>query len=439
MIADRFELLSEAGRGAMGSVHRAVDRTTGGQVAVKVVHLERDIDLVRFNRECGLLATVRHPNIVDYVAHGEGDGMHWLAQEWVDGITLRTQLRTVGTTAAEGVTMARGLAEALGAAHALGVVHRDVKPENVVLAGGEATRVKLVDFGIARLADPDARMTRTGVMIGTPSYMAPEQAKGLGQIGPAADVWALGCVLFECLGGRQPFGGRNPTAIRAKVILDEPPDLTVLCPEAPAGLIALIDRMLAKAADRRPPSGHDVAAALRALPLVADGPRRRSGGIEPPTVAMPLRPDAAGTGDGVQVLVFFTSLESTDARSDHGPALVRVADAHDLDLHVLDDGSAVLAARARGRDGARAAAAAARELQRDVPGSALSVVGVGDDHRLADAIDRGATELEHAAMGVLFGDIVAGAAPVHVDAVIAELIEEATAPVPATNDEGTRP
>ena len=420
----------------MGSVHRAKDRKTGAQVAVKIVRLERDIDLGRFNREAGLLATVRHPNVVDYVAHGESEGIHWLAQEWVDGITLRTQVRTVGTTAAEAVTMGLGIAKALAAAHALDVVHRDVKPDNVVLAGGEPSRVKLVDFGIARFSDPDTRLTRTGVMIGTPSYMAPEQAKGSGQIGPAADVWALGCVLFECLGGRTAFGGRNPTAIRAKVILDEPPDLAVLCPEAPPELVALIGRMLDKDAQARPPSGLEVVAALKALPPVPEGPRRRSGGTEPATMAMPLRPSREEEAE-VQALVFFTAVDHTDTVSDHG-AMAQIAADHDLDMHVLEDGSAVLASRGRGREAAVQAAGAARDLQQRMPGGAVSVVGARAKGDLSDAIDRGSAELERAAMGALFGDIVGGTSAVHVDEVVAGLAGDAGVPGGAVADRRSR-
>jgi serine/threonine protein kinase len=433
VVADRFELLSEAGRGAMGSVHRAKDLKTGAQVAVKIVNLERAIDLGRFNREASLLASVQHRNIVGYIAHGATvDNLHFLAQEWVDGINLRTQLRTIGATASEAVTMALGIAEALGAAHAIGVVHRDVKPENIILAGGEPTRIKLVDFGIARFADPSQRLTRTGVMIGTPSYMAPEQARGEGDIGPQADVWALGCVLYEALGGRTPFAGRTPTAIRAKVILDEPPDLAVLCPEAPTALISLVCRMLEKSAAHRPAHGGDAAAALRGLPRIEDGPRRKVGMVEPATMVMPVRPvspsgqhDAVHppNPDDVKCLVMFMSVDiNPDTITDHDRAVSAAAAKHDLDFHLLDDGSAVLAARQPGKAGAVEAARAALELRAALPDAALSIVGHAPEEPLSDAIDRAAAALDSAAMGALFGDVVAAGSPLHVEPVVIDLV-----------------
>jgi hypothetical protein len=427
LVADRFELLSEAGKGAMGSVHRAKDRKTGNQVAVKILILDRDLDVGRFGREATLLSQLHHPNIVGYVSHGTtAEGQHYLAQEWVDGLTLRTQLKTIGVTAEEAVMMARGIADALAAAHRLGVLHRDVKPENLILAGGEADKIKLVDFGIARTTDEAARLTRTGVMIGTPAYMSPEQARGEAQLGPGVDVWALGCVLYEMLSGRTPYAGQTPMAIRAKVLFDAHSPLAPLCPEAPAALAELVEAMLQKDAAARPPSGNEVAAALRALPPIGPGPRRRTGATEAPTTMMPVRPLRDEDKKSVNCFVFFNSCEvavsPADTVTDHSEALGKAAAKHGLALHMLEDGSAVLAAKARGRTAAVDATRAALELQKVMPSAAVSVVG-SEGADMDAALERGGLALERSAMQSLFGEIVGeGGAAVHVDQVIAELV-----------------
>jgi eukaryotic-like serine/threonine-protein kinase len=430
VVADRFELLAEVGRGAMGSVFRARDLTTGGAVAVKLTTLESALDLGRFEREAALLAAVVHPNVVGYVAHGEvGDGKHYLAQEWVDGVSARVLLRREGVTCAGGVALALGIADALTAVHALGVVHRDVKPDNVILAGGDPDRVKLVDFGIARRADAEGRLTRTGVAVGTPSYMSPEQARGEADIGAPADVWALGCVLYECLAGRAAFVGVSPAAVRAKIVLDVPPDLAVLCPEAPAELVALVEHLLAKPVADRPPGAAQVAAALRALPAIPDGKRRVVGVPEVATRAMPVRPSRTDGDDAVpvpinaepSVLVFFGPPEGTSDQD----ALTLIADRHGLALHTLEDGSAILAASGDRRGAAIAAARAAREASAVLPGTAVSVIARGDGS-LADAIDRGVQTIERAEIASLFGG--AGAASetmdIQLDQLVAELVAD---------------
>jgi serine/threonine protein kinase len=429
LVGDRFELLSEAGKGAMGSVHRARDRKTGMQVAVKLLVLERALDVARFGREATLLAQLSHPNIVGYVAHGTtADGLHFLAQEWVDGLNLRTQIKTLGVTAREALTMGRGIANALAVAHAVGVIHRDVKPENLILAGGEPEQIKLVDFGIARTTDEAARLTRTGVMIGTPAYMSPEQARGAANLGPAVDVWALGCVMYEMLSGRAPFAGQTPMAIRAKVLFDLHAPLAPLCPEAPPQLVKLVEQMLAKDLEQRPATGNEIAAALRVTAEPPDGPRRRGGVIEPPTNVMPVRPAAAPSPlQDVNCFVFFNSCEvaaPSDTITDHSEALAKAASRHGMAVHMFEDGSAVLKSSHPGRDAAIHATRAALELQEMMPASAVSVVGQPAADSMDAALERGGLALERSAMRALFGEIVGDAgAAVQVDDVIAELVQ----------------
>src|SRR5512140_2067912 len=290
ILGGRFQLLAHSGRGGMGSVYRARDLENGHLVALKVLTLDRPFDLVRFGREAMLLATVHHPNIVDYVAHGESGGVHFLVQEWIEGVTLAEKLHVTGITVAEVVTLAIGLAGALEATHSRGIIHRDIKPDNIIVPEDRFDRVKLVDFGIARLTSEAGVLTRTGKLVGTPSYMAPEQTRGSVNLEAAADIWSLGCVLYEALSGRVAFDGRSPAAVQAKVLLTEPPKLAQLCPEAPPDLLALVGAMLAKDPAKRPASGPDLVARLSALPVVSDGPRRRVGGSGPATVAMPIRP-----------------------------------------------------------------------------------------------------------------------------------------------------
>ena len=410
----------------MSSVFRARDVTTGQTVAVKVLKLDRPYDLVRFGREAGLLASVHHPNVVAYIAHGQDEtGVNFLVQEWVDGITLGPQMSTLGTTVVEGIAVALGVSRALEASHSIGAVHRDIKPNNIILAGGEVDRVKLVDFGVARLANEAGVLTRSGVMVGTPAYMSPEQAKGSIHIGPQADVWALGCVLFEMMSARTPFSGATPQAIRAKVLLGDPPSLEALCPEAPDELVELVYEMLQKDPDRRPADGGAVVARLYALPPIPDGPRRCFGQPVTGTDSMIRQRTPRGSAPRPMpsAFVMFNALAPVVGRDEE---LAKIAERHKMDLHVFDDGSAVFASYEEGKHGALEAARAALEVQGSVGEGAISVFGAaGNDDTVAQAIDRGATLAERAAMGALFGEVVDGeAGAIQLDDVIADLLVE---------------
>ncbi len=210
VLADRFVIEHLAGRGGMGAVYRADDRVTGGPVAVKVLSGSRG-DVGRFAREARVLAELSHPAIVRYVAHGAlPNGAPFLAMEWLEGEDLADRLARTGLTVAESLAVARRVAEGLGAAHARSIVHRDVKPSNVLLVAGEPARTKLLDFGIVRLDLPSRAaaippMTRTGIVLGTVGYMSPEQAVADRALDGRTDVFALGCVLFECLVGEPAF------------------------------------------------------------------------------------------------------------------------------------------------------------------------------------------------------------------------------------------
>jgi len=429
VLADRFELLTRAAFGGMGSVWRSLDRNTGATVAVKILALDRPFDLVRFERESQLLATLHHSNVVGYVAHGVSvDRIHFLVQEWVDGITLSTQLLTIGANMHEAVSIAIGIADALGAAHDHGIIHRDVKPANVILDGGDVDRVKLVDFGIARLAADAGVLTRTGVLIGTPSYMAPEQARGSVVISPSADVWSLGCVVYEALTGRKAFAGRTPEAVRAKVLLAPPESVSTRCPEASPQLVELVHAMLAKDPTDRPATGSHAAALLRKLPPLVSGPRRRVGQPEQSTAVMPVRPkkdDSNPHAGAANCFVYFTA---PPADEDQPPppigAIKRISDKFDLELHELEDGSVILQAKEPGQRGAIAAAQAAVALKQEIFDGAVSVFAQAVDETIADALERGADVQAQAAMENLFADVLQKDATIRIDDAIADLICE---------------
>lgn len=273
VIGGRFEVQARTGKGGMGAVFRADDRLTGAWVALKVLHNPDPSAEGRFKQESALLATLDHPAIVRYVAHGTLiDGRPWLAMEWLEGQELRARLARQGLRASETIELVRKVADALGAVHARGIVHRDVKPSNILLIENDPGRPRLLDFGIARpvaeaMVAPEP-LTEVGMVVGTLGYLAPEQARGARDVGPAADVFALGVLLYRCLTGRAPFEAPNAAAALSKIILDEPPRLRELRPELPPELDALIARMMAKAPSARPQTGTEVATALAGIPLL---------------------------------------------------------------------------------------------------------------------------------------------------------------------------
>ena len=251
----------------MGSVYRAWDRGNGTPVAVKVMHERAAAG--RFAREVELLRSLDHPAIVRFVAHGLTDeGLPCLVMEWLDGESLSARIGRGPLSIGESLALGGRVAEAIGAAHRAGIVHRDLKPGNVFLPGGSLERAKVVDFGIARADSTAQPLTRVGAVLGTPSYMAPEQARSAQEVGPSADVYALGAVLFRCLTGRRVFDGGEPISVLLRVLMEPAPTLRSLRPDAPQALDALVARMLAKEPTARPADG---AAVAREIAAVASG------------------------------------------------------------------------------------------------------------------------------------------------------------------------
>ena len=226
MIAGRYSLDREVGRGGMGAVWLGTDRTLGRQVALKQIGRvpgDSQPDLVRAEREARLAARLNHPHVVavyDLVEDGED---HWLVMEYVEGVTLAGLVKRDGALSPdEAAPLIRQAADALAAAHAEGIVHRDVKPSNILVT--QAGEVKLSDFGIAR-AEADATLTQTGLVTGSPAYLAPEVASGAVAT-DAADVWSLGATLFHALAGHPPYEvSDNVLGALYRIVHEEPPRL----------------------------------------------------------------------------------------------------------------------------------------------------------------------------------------------------------------------
>ncbi len=278
VIAGRFEIERRAGSGGMATVFRARDLEQGIPVAIKVLHDPGDRIRMRFAREAEVLASLRHPHIVRYINHGVTPGGDaWMAMEWLEGEDLAQRLARGPMSIPDAVGVARRAADALGAAHVRGVLHRDVKPGNLFLVGGLAERLKLLDFGVARVLAEVGRATRTGTALGTPSYMAPEQATAARDVDARVDVFSLGCVLFEMLAGWAPFQGDNVMAVLSRVLFEDAPRLRDARPEVPPELDALVARMTARDPDLRPADGHAAAAELLRFDLACVMPGLATG------------------------------------------------------------------------------------------------------------------------------------------------------------------
>jgi len=264
----RYEIIEELGRGGMATVHRARDRRHGRDVAVKVMlpDIARSIGARRFLSEIEIVARLQHPQIVPVFDSGDTEGQLYFVMPLIEGESLRSKLdREKRIDVEEAVRLVREIAEALGYAHGAGVVHRDLKPENILLSRGHAL---LADFGVARaahaeLSEQDTQIqTQADTMMGTPTYMSPEQASGEREIGPASDVYSLGCVLFELLTGEPPFGGSTVQEILVKRVTAEAPRARSLRVDVPEACDAAVARALAREQSRRFAGALDFADAL---------------------------------------------------------------------------------------------------------------------------------------------------------------------------------
>jgi predicted Ser/Thr protein kinase len=245
-----FEILEELGRGGMGVVYKARQINLGRLVALKMVRPDARADaLARFHKEAQAVASLQHSNIVQLHEIGQSGGLPYVSLEFIDGGTLAEQINGRPQEITQAACTIRTLARAIHAAHLQGLVHRDLKPANILLTADGLP--KITDFGLARRLGDDSDQTRSGIIVGTPNYMAPEQADGLADASPLVDQHALGAILYELLTGRPPFRGMTPSDTIARVRTQEPVPPTRLQPRVPRDLETICLKCLEKEPHRR--------------------------------------------------------------------------------------------------------------------------------------------------------------------------------------------
>ena len=256
-LAARYHIERQLGQGGMATVFLAHDLRHERDVAIKVLHpeLAASMGAERFEREIKLAAKLHHPHILGLFDSGEADGLFYYVMPFVPGESLRDRItRESMLPVDDALQITYEVADALGAAHALGIVHRDIKPENILLAGGHAL---VADFGVARAAsEAGEKLTQTGMAVGTPTYMSPEQAMG-DVVGPTSDLYALGCVAYEMLTGQPPFTGANARAIMARHTMEAVPSLRLVRDTVPEEVEEAILAVLAKVPADRPQSAKE--------------------------------------------------------------------------------------------------------------------------------------------------------------------------------------
>ena len=359
----RYEILDKLGEGAMGVVYRAKDSAIGRIVALKMLSAEVGAEEElhqRFQREAEAIGRLNHPNVVTVYDLGHHDGQLYMAMELLEGEDLRSLIESrAEVPLADRVRTLMQICEGLGYAHSKGVVHRDVKPANIHVSA--AGRVKLLDFGLARVAARET-ITRRGVILGTPDYMAPEQAMGKG-VDRRSDIFSAGAVFYEFLSLEKPFKGKTLHAVLYQIIQEEPDALLTMNPEIPVRLAAVVHGMLRKDPDQRYDSMEEVGRELAAIHASLRRSRSRS--------ALP-RP-AAVVGEEARVKV----------RDHVTRARARLDAGHPLDA--LREAMDALAADPASDEGGEIAWRAARELR-----SAKKAGDAASEERVAALLARAA-------------------------------------------------
>ena len=282
-LADRYTIEREIGSGGMATVYLAQDLKHRRQVAIKVLRpeLAASLGVERFVREIQIAATLTHPHVLPLFDSGEANGFLYYVMPFIEGESLRDRLEREGTVAIpQAIRLTDHVASALSYAHERGLVHRDIKPENILLAGDQAI---VADFGIARAVEvaAGARLTGTGVAIGTPAYMSPEQAVGDSNIDGRSDVYSLGCVVYEMVSGRTPFEGATPQALLARHAVDTVPSLHTIDADIPLYVERAVSKALAKEPARRFETPNAFAETLTSQLVVPQVGRRRLAVLPP--------------------------------------------------------------------------------------------------------------------------------------------------------------
>jgi serine/threonine protein kinase len=285
-IAGRYQVMQRLGAGAFGTVYKAKDKILGRVLAIKTIRLEGmaaqgaslDELLDRFKREAQVSAQLKHANIVTIYDIGDADGLSYLAMEFIDGIGLDRVIANEGRVPIErAALLCAQVADALDFAHKNHVVHRDVKPANIMIEMGD--RVKVTDFGIAKVMDSGDHLTMTGSLLGTPSYMSPEQARG-SVLDGRSDLFAVGAILYELLTGQKAFRGDSITGLIFKIITEEPQAIEELLQDTPPEVSRIVKKALAKAPEVRYQTGRELADDLLSLTRAGSAPTMRQSDVD---------------------------------------------------------------------------------------------------------------------------------------------------------------
>jgi tetratricopeptide (TPR) repeat protein len=425
---DRFAIEARVGSGGMGDIFRGVDRETGQPIAIKLLRPTASAhERARFAREIAILADLRHPNIVQYVGHGTWhDGRLFFAMEWLEGEDLGQRQRRAPLGMRDAVEVVRRSAAAMAAVHARGVVHRDLKLSNIFLVHGKGTAIKLIDFGVVKPAELDEYPTERGQIIGTPHFMAPEQARGE-PIDARADVYSLGSVLFRLVTGRNVFETEHVIALLGRLVIEDPPTAVSIRFDVPEALDQVISRAIARNKDERYENGGEFARALARVGALNNDPPatdksasavRKTVPDAPPSSgpeAGQAQPSRPGTSERRVVAVVLCDLGG-GALTPEVDAAVRDVLGEDTRFEALAGGRmvAVLGVeRSKGDEAIRAARAAltvARAIaaqggaaQAEPPRVAVAVGHAvrGRANIAGEALERAARQLELAARGAV--------------------------------------